>query len=372
MWQPSTPAPPPRERAEMVDASTTTFLRSIPAFQGFGENQLKRIRAALRRRAYAAHEILIEQGAAIGRDAFFVLASGRVRVFVDGRQVAVLSAGDYVGERALVLREPRASTCVADAEGCACLVLDAEAFEDAVLARGSEDLSPSKRTRRRSSWVRSFNAYEHDARDEGAARLGAFAADYAALLSETSGDGDFSSALNGDVLPPAIAAELRLLLLEALMPELSADDAVDRIIGLAERVFPGTVVVVRDPVAGESHRVVAADSTLAAPVTSRGRLLAILELRGGSIPPSWPAAAAIFAEALAAPLASSKTTRRDSVHADDPPPPPPPPPGSTASSPRTCSTCLQGQRSGSSGPRARRSSTGRARCPRSCSPSTGA
>ena len=67
-----------------------------------------------------------------------------------------------------------------------------------------------------------------------------------------------------------------------------------------------------------------ADSALAAPVTSRGRLLAILELRGGSIPPSWPAAAAIFAEALAAPLASSRTARRDSAHADDPPPPPPP------------------------------------------------
>ena len=99
MWQPSTPAPPPRERVmrrktDAVDASTTTFLRSIPAFQGFGEKQLKRIRGALRRRAYAAHEILIEQGAAIERDAFFVLASGRVRVFVDGRQVAVLSAGD--------------------------------------------------------------------------------------------------------------------------------------------------------------------------------------------------------------------------------------------------------------------------------------
>ena len=45
LWQPSTPAPPPRER---VDASTTTFLRSIPAFQGFGEGQLRRIRAALR------------------------------------------------------------------------------------------------------------------------------------------------------------------------------------------------------------------------------------------------------------------------------------------------------------------------------------
>ena len=253
--------------------------------------------------------------------------------------MAVLSAGDYVGERALVLREPRASTCVAAAEGCACLVLDAEAFEDAVLARGSEDLSPSKRTRRRSSWVRSFNAYEHDARDEGAARLGAFAADYAALLSETSGDGDFSSALNGDALPPAIAAELRLLLLAELTPELSADEAVGRIIALAERVFPGTVVAVRPPVAGESHRVVVADSTLAAPVTSRGRLLAILELRGGSIPPSWPAAAAIFAEALAAPLASSRTARRDSVHADDPPPPPPPPPPrSKNSSPRTCST----------------------------------
>ena len=113
--------------------------------------------------------------------------------------------------------------------------------------------------------------------------LGAFAADYAALLSETSGDRG-AAALNGDALPKA--AEMRLLLLAELTPELTADEAVDRVIALAERVFSGTVAV-RPPVAGESHRVVAADSTLAAPVTSRGRLLAILELRAGSIPPSW-------------------------------------------------------------------------------------
>ena len=211
-----------------------------------------------------------------------------------GRWPSCLLAA-YVGERALVLAEQRASTCVADAEGCACLVLDAEAFEDAVArARKRGPVTFEADDARRSSWVRSFDAYAHDARDEGAARLGAFAADYAALLSETSGDGDFSSALNGDALPPAIAAELRLLLLAELTPELSADDAVGRIIGLAEASFPGRW---RSAPPSPARRIESssADSTLAAPVTSRGRLLAILELRGESIrragrprPPSSP------------------------------------------------------------------------------------
>ena len=48
-----------------VDASTTTFLRSIPAFQGFGEGQLRRVRGALRTRAYGPRETLLEQGAAV-------------------------------------------------------------------------------------------------------------------------------------------------------------------------------------------------------------------------------------------------------------------------------------------------------------------
>ena len=301
-----------------VDASTTTFLRSIPAFQGFGEGQLQRVRGALRTRAYGPRETLLEQGAAVSEDAFFILTKGRVRVFVDGRQVAVLSAGDYVGERALILKEPRASTCIADATGCSCLVLDAESFEEAILARASEDLSPSKARRRKSCWARSFHAYAHNAADAGAGRLGAFAADYAALLPEALlSDGDrvetCADALAGD-FSSSIAAELRLLLLEELTPELSVDEAITRILALAERVFAGKVSM-HYPV---ESRPAVSEGALAAPVTSEGRLLATLEVRGAVSAEGWAAASPIFTGALAPALAAKPDT------ADEPPLPPPP------------------------------------------------
>ena len=189
---------------------------------------------------------------------FYIIVKGRVRVFVDlekkrrrssfdadddadavdfGKQVAILSPGDYFGERAMILNEPRASTCVADPEtGVSCLILDREAFEDAVMANkasrrpsAAASAGKKKKSKRMSHheslkhMLSGLGAYEHDATDEGAGLLGEFITAYADLLPKTSrGEETYEARVlslaralrrrgTGAQLPRPVVAELKLL-----------------------------------------------------------------------------------------------------------------------------------------------------------------
>ncbi|MBN1873522.1 MAG: cyclic nucleotide-binding domain-containing protein [Anaerolineae bacterium] len=99
---------------DKVDHSITwaSLLRQMPLFAELSGRQIRSITAQLREQVYAAGAILIRQGE-IG-DAFYVIASGRLQVFVarDGVEqvVAELGPGEYVGEIALLLQVPRTAT----------------------------------------------------------------------------------------------------------------------------------------------------------------------------------------------------------------------------------------------------------------------
>ncbi|KAH8068923.1 phosphatidyl inositol kinase [Aureococcus anophagefferens] len=213
--------------------------------QGFSEPQLARVHEALLVRDYAPDEVIIRQGDDRGEE-FYII-------------VAVLSSGDYFGERAMILNEPRASTRAADAEaGVSCLTLDRESFEEAVMDRGHKARLKAGKSHKRAlgesptadaaKTMRAVPRYEHDANEEATNLLVEYITQYADLLPRTSRGGgeteeDRVAAVaralkgKGDALPDALASELRLLLLEALTPEMSLEDMLERLLCLARGFF---------------------------------------------------------------------------------------------------------------------------------------
>ena len=87
------------------------LLKSVPLFAGCSKAELRRL-------ASIADEIDLRQGTVLTREGrpgreFFVLIDGTVSVVKSGREVAVLGAGDWLGEIALLTKAPRTATVTA-------------------------------------------------------------------------------------------------------------------------------------------------------------------------------------------------------------------------------------------------------------------
>ena len=89
-------------------------LRRVELFAELSKKELQRVASAGSEIEVAAGKVLMEQGRS-GADAFVVLR-GRFVVRRNGRKLAVLTAGDIVGELALLDDGPRSATveCAAD------------------------------------------------------------------------------------------------------------------------------------------------------------------------------------------------------------------------------------------------------------------
>lgn len=95
-------------------------IRALGAFPGFDTNILQTLDPPPEVRRIAAGETLIRQGEA--GDAYYVVAQGRLRVFVTrrsggARAVADLMPGEGVGEMSLLLEEPTSATVRAIRDG---------------------------------------------------------------------------------------------------------------------------------------------------------------------------------------------------------------------------------------------------------------
>ena len=116
------------------------MLNVIPLFRSLTENQLASIGANAAWRLFEKGEVIVRQGELA--DSFFVIASGKVKVYMTegDREVILktLSAGEYFGELPMFDQEPR-SASVAVIERCHLQTLSYKSFQNVM--EGSADIA---------------------------------------------------------------------------------------------------------------------------------------------------------------------------------------------------------------------------------------
>ncbi|MEW6239258.1 MAG: HEAT repeat domain-containing protein [Chloroflexota bacterium] len=116
------------------------FFKRVPLFTNLAPTDLKQLAAIAQEETFADGALIAEQGDA--GNMMYIITSGEVRVISikggEETEVARRGAGDYVGEMALISREPRIASLVAAGDVCA-LCIDQKSFE--ALLRDRPDVS---------------------------------------------------------------------------------------------------------------------------------------------------------------------------------------------------------------------------------------
>jgi CRP/FNR family transcriptional regulator, cyclic AMP receptor protein len=95
-------------------ADRARLLAEVPFFEGFSDDDLRRVVALSDEVAAEAGAVLIDQGDT-GTHCYLIV-EGMTSVYVRGEFVASVGSGSMVGEMALVDHRPRTATVVADTD----------------------------------------------------------------------------------------------------------------------------------------------------------------------------------------------------------------------------------------------------------------
>jgi trk system potassium uptake protein TrkA len=106
-------------------------LRGVQFLYELKIDELDKLMGALKRRRYVAGATVIKQGDP--GDAFYLVASGKVSVWVKEKQVKVILPDQYFGESALVTEAPRSATIKTE-EATELYVLYKEDFKKILMA----------------------------------------------------------------------------------------------------------------------------------------------------------------------------------------------------------------------------------------------
>src|SRR5262245_9498056 len=105
--------------------TTADALRSIPIFQGMSDRSIEIIETIAREATYPAGTTLVEEGTP--GDSFLVIRRGSASVEQGGRHIRDLTAGDFLGEIALIDGGPRTATVTAS-DDIDAIVIDRNGF----------------------------------------------------------------------------------------------------------------------------------------------------------------------------------------------------------------------------------------------------
>jgi CRP/FNR family cyclic AMP-dependent transcriptional regulator len=109
----------------MVRDEYSQYLAAVPLFSGCNKAQLIEIGRVADELTVSAGTLLTRQGT-VGLE-LFVILSGTATVTRDEQAIAKISAGEFVGELAVITRKPRTATVVAETD-LDVLVLTASGF----------------------------------------------------------------------------------------------------------------------------------------------------------------------------------------------------------------------------------------------------
>jgi CRP/FNR family cyclic AMP-dependent transcriptional regulator len=98
-------------RVRLRHDAKTDLLKSVPLFSGCSKQELREL-------ASVADEIDLREGTSLTKEGaagreFVVIVEGTAEVTKDGRKVAELGPGDWLGEIALITKSPRTATVTA-------------------------------------------------------------------------------------------------------------------------------------------------------------------------------------------------------------------------------------------------------------------
>jgi CRP/FNR family transcriptional regulator, cyclic AMP receptor protein len=105
------------------------FVRKVPIFQELRYDFLMRLASIMEELSFPAKHAIFTQGE-VGRS-LYILVSGKVRVHIGDRELAILKDGTCFGEMAVFDAEPR-SASVTTLEACQCLMLTQQQLYEAI------------------------------------------------------------------------------------------------------------------------------------------------------------------------------------------------------------------------------------------------
>ncbi|AUT02294.1 transcriptional regulator [Nostoc sp. CENA543] len=105
------------------------FVRRVPIFKELRDDFIVRLTSVMHELHFPAHHTIFRQGEE-GRS-LYIVVSGRVKVHIGEKQLAVVDQGKYFGEMAVFDTQPRSAT-VTTLEPCEFLELTQEQLYDAI------------------------------------------------------------------------------------------------------------------------------------------------------------------------------------------------------------------------------------------------